>query len=336
MGTGGFTLLLVLAALTILPSPPPIIGSAGNGLYILVSFPNLAMDVENITCPGDRVEYIAPPGVDPHSYTLTPADRSRIMAADVVISTAHAGFEYRIRDMSRSGLLHGVLIEIPSIPGIILKRNPATGRVNLHMPIYDPHNYVVFVKYIASVFSRLNPACAGYYGARAEAVARWVSGIVNETPRLNVSALAESPYIQYAVEWAGIRVEYLLVKEHGVPATPEDMLRIREALSKGEIGLILVSKPAASSFSQQAVSLAEEYGVSTLYVPTPMSNSSIPLKLEYISGEIHVFRGGFGAGRPLSPPGSHEILRLATEITGIIILAVSIIYVWGPRRWLRG
>ncbi len=335
MRTGGFTLLLILT-LTLIPIAPAMsndYAGAGRGLYILVSFPNLALDVGNITCPGDRVEYIAPPGVDPHTYTLTPSDRQRIMEADVIISTAHTGFEMRIREMNSSGLIHGVLVEIPKIPGIRIMDNPVTHQPNLHMPIYDPHNYIVFINYIAKLFSKLNPYCSSYYLDRARIVSKRVYELLNNTPRINATALAEAPYMQYAVSWTGIRVKHLLVKEEDTPATPEDLLRIREALSRHEINVVLVSYPPVSIFSRRATSLAREYNVSIIYVPVPMGNSSIISKLGFISRELAGFGEGFGGGLPLKPPGSHETLETSTTITGLLLLAAMIIYVlWVGKR----
>ncbi len=329
MGTGGLILLLILT-LTTIPVAPAVSNDylgASRGLYILVSFPNLALDVGNITCPSDRVEYIAPPGVDPHTYTLTPSDRHRIMEADVIISTAHTGFEMRIREMNSSRLIHGVLVEIPRIPGMKIMDNPVTHQPNLHMPIYDPYNYIVFINYIAKLFSKLNPYCSSYYLNRAELVAKRVYELINNTPRVNATALAEAPYMQYAVSWTGIKIKYLLVKEEDTPATPEDLLRIREALSRREISVVLVSYPPVSVFSQRAISLAREYNVSIIYVPVPMGNSSIVSKLGFISRELAGFGGGFGGGLPLKPPGSHEALETTTTITGLLLLATMIIYV---------
>ena len=122
--------ITLISFLTLLAVVPNVIKSSERGLYIVVTFPNLKYDVELITCKDDTVVWIAPPGVDPHSYQLTPKNVIDLKKADVIISSAHVPFELEIRDLVQRGEIKGILIEIPRIPDIKILKNPATGEFN--------------------------------------------------------------------------------------------------------------------------------------------------------------------------------------------------------------
>ena len=102
------------------------LAEGGHGLLIVVSFPNLAYDVELLACEDDTVISLAPPGMDPHDYQLTPSDVELLRRADLVISTAHAPFEVDIRRLVEEGRLSTVLVELPHVPGVRLLVNPIT------------------------------------------------------------------------------------------------------------------------------------------------------------------------------------------------------------------
>jgi len=251
-----------------------------NALNIVVTFANLKEDVRLIA-PNDTVVSIVKPGVDPHSYQLTPKDVETLRKADVIISTAHAPFELKIRELVESGEIKAKLIEIPKIPGIVLLKNPMTGKPNLHMPIYDPHNYEVFLKYVAKVLSDLNPK--GDYVYRAEKVCREVSEIVAKTRKLNVLAVADQPESQYAVHWLNVTIVSFLVREPGLPALPKDINRIEKEMGKVKLAVVLDTNTQTSETLRR---IAGEHGVPVLVVPSPIEDMSVLRKLETISKEV--------------------------------------------------
>ena len=269
--------LLFLASLLVAPA------MAGHGgVKVIVTFHNLVHDVKPLLCKGDSIDSVAPPGVDPHDYQLTPADVEKLRSADVIISTAHVPFEMRIRGLVSSGEIEARLIEIPKIPGVRLLENPETGNPNYHMPIYDPSNYKAFIEYIAKVLDGIRPECAQNYDGRAAEIVRKVNSIA-AAPRLNVVAVADTPVSQYAVSWMGVKVKYLMIKEHGAPATPVDIERIISAMKSGEVHLVVVTEPAKLKASQQLLEYAKEYGIPVLEVPSPTGERSMPEKLEDIA-----------------------------------------------------
>ncbi len=262
------------------------LASSDSGLTVVVTIPSLVGDVKEIVCRGDHVLSLVPPSVDPHSYQLTARDYELLSRANVIVSLGHTPFEVSIRRLVEEGKINAVLVELPRIPGIKLRVNPATGHLNLHLPVYDPGNYVVFVEYLAKVMGKLNPACSNVYRENALKLIDRVNAIVEETPKINASVVADTPVCQYAVEWSGARVVDLLIREHGVPATPTDIERIEELLSNGSIGFIAVISPSKAPASRRLVELAHEYGVPVLYVPSPTSPTSVVDKIENVSLQL--------------------------------------------------
>ena len=262
----------------------------GGGLLVVTSFPNLASDVRLLLCPDDRVESLAPPGVDPHDYQLTPEDLEKIRGADLVVSTGHAPFEAK---------LHGVvpgdrLVEIPRVPGIRLADNPVTGKPVYHMPIYDPGNYRVFMRYLEERLERLRPECREAYRRNLENVLGRLDGIVSGAPRLDRSAVASGPVAVYAVEWTGLRVEWLLAPEHGVPPSQEGLQRARELLDKGAVAVIVVNGRGEpwGRVDEKLASMARDAGAPVLRVPAPFIPGSVLDKLEYIAEQLGEVREG--------------------------------------------
>ena len=255
-------------------------GGERGGLRVAVTFPSLLEDVKAVACEGDVVEPVAPAGVDPHEYQLTPRDLSMLAESDLIVSTGHTPFEARIAELVRRGELKARLIELPSIPGIRLLTNPATGQPNYHMPILDPRNYVAFVRNLTETMAQLRPACAQRYRESGRRIVEEVEALAARAPRLNVTALGLSPVVQYQVEWMGIHVKYLLVKEHEVPSTPEDIAAAERGLASGEVKLVVLVRGAEGTpLGAKARELASRYGVPILYVPSPIGPEGVLQKI---------------------------------------------------------
>jgi len=258
-----------------------------TGLRVAVTFPSLKPDVELLACEGDTVFSVAPPGVDPHDYQLAPRDVEELKGCDLIVSTGHAPFEARIAELVAKGEVKARLVEVPSAPSVKLRVNPATGRENLHWPIYDPANYLAFVKHLAEVMAELRPSCAQAYRERAAAVERELNSLLSRAPKLNATAVGLSPVVQYAVEWAGVRLAYLLVKEHELPATPSDIAAAELALAEGRATLVVSVKGAEGTpLGAKAEELAGRYGRPVLYVPSPLEIASTLWKLNATVTEL--------------------------------------------------
>lgn len=279
-------LIIAFTLFALLNSIPAYSIKNENNLFIVVSFPNLINDIKQLIREGDRVVSIAPQGTDPHEYSLTPKNINDLEKADLIVTLAHAPFERKIHSLYIEGKIKGVLIEIPYIPGIIVRENPATHKPNYHMVIYDPFNYIIFIKHIAYKLGELNPSHMEYYLERMKKVIENITSIIAETPQVSKIAVADTPVTVYAVEWMGINVKYLLIKEHDVQITPQDILNIENAMRNKTIQIAIVTSPAVSPASRKLLELAEKYSIPVLYVPSPLAPEPITSKLTRLSREV--------------------------------------------------
>ncbi|MEM0348322.1 MAG: zinc ABC transporter substrate-binding protein [Zestosphaera sp.] len=265
----------------------PLISYSSNstGITIVVTFPNLADDVNLIMCDSDRVYSLLPPSIDPHDYSLTPADVKLLEQADLIISTAHTHFELRISELRDQGVIKAVVIEIPKVSGIKLLQNPSTGLPNLHMPIYDPYNYLEFMRNLTNTLKRLNPACAGIYENKYELVRSKINELLSSVEPLNLRGIGVSPVVQYAVSWLGINLTSFLIPEEGVSPTTSVVREIEDQVKKGYVDLIIVTEEE-NTYVSYLRSLGVQYGVPVLEVPLPFISGSVVSKLENIADQV--------------------------------------------------
>ncbi len=262
--------------------------SKGKGLLLVVTFPSLTSDVKQLLCPQDRVISLVPPGVDPHTYTLSLEDIEEAKRADLVISTGHAPFEIKLRGYINTKRL----VEIPRIPGMRIENIIGTSSPNLHMPIYDPHNYIVFVNYVAKRLAELRPACSSHYLAMARKVSNKVVEITESSPRLNVQGVGSTPLVQYAVSWLGIRLKALMMTSPEAGITGQQFEKVKGLLAshRAEIAVIVSSSPGKCTpmgkADEKTLALAKQYKVPVLCVPSPLVQEPIPDKLEAIIVQV--------------------------------------------------
>ncbi len=252
--------------------------------------------------------------MDPHEYELRPGDVRMLQGADIIVSTAHAPFERIIREKVESGELRAELLEIPRI-GVRILRNPVTGQPNYHMPIYDPDNYLIFMDRLRDEMSRLNPGCAGDYEERFRRLSDRIREIEARAPRMNVTAVAVNPVAQYAVEWTGVRIRYLLLKDRGVPATPPELARVTRDALLGRIGLMVLVGDPRTPLNRKAAEMAAELGIPSVRVPSPLEPRSFPDKLEDVIGAL----SRVGGVKP-----AHRGYGQLPLIVTILILAASL------------
>lgn len=285
------TLLVIITTILLLSLVSQLlIGKPNSGLTIVVTFPSLVYDIKQLLAKDDKVISITPPGADPHHYQLTTEDVEVLKKADLIISTAHTPFEINIRKLKLEGEIKAVLIEIPNIKGIKLLKNPMLNQYNYHMPTYDPNNYKIFIKYIASVLEKLRPSYAVYYHSQALKIIERVNNIIKSTRVINVSAVADLPFTEYAVSWTGIKIKFLIIKEHGVYATPRDLKEIENAMKNGIIKIAVITYPVVTPASKMLKDLANKYNIPIIYVYSPLSLNSTISKLLFVSRQINSLR----------------------------------------------
>lgn len=292
-------------------------------MRIVVTFSNLVHDIRLIACADDEVDYLVPPGLDPHDYELRPGDIEKLRRADLIVSTAHTPFEVSVRKMVSEGSVRARLMEIPSVKGIRIYENPSTGQPNYHMPIYDPLNYLAFMRELRDVLKELNPSRSETYDRNYLEVEERIRSMMAEAHRMNATALASTPMAQYALEWLGVRVRFLLMKDEGLPVTPSELSEIYRAARSGEIDLVVTVGDERTQANLKAIEISEEFGIRRVNIPSPLEGSSIPDKLDRIVRSL-----GEGIERGKSTQGDSMVLVL-------IPVALALLVVYLLRRRIK-
>ena len=272
--------LISLILLSIMATSPP----SGEGIKVITTFGYLASDVSLLACDGDEVYSLIPQGVDPHDYQLNPRDVELLKRADIIISTGHTPIEREIKEMVSKGEVKSRLIEIPNLDGIKILKNPMTGKENLHGVTLDPRNYLVFMNSTKEIMKEINPRCSKEYERNFEKVRAEVEEILSRVGEVSGEVIGSSPVTQYYLEWSGLSVKWLLVREHGVPPTTRDLLEIERVLSEGKVSAIAAVR--GDSSYQKSLELSEKYGVPIILLPSPIEDESSLDRIRIVSKEI--------------------------------------------------
>ncbi|MEM3980544.1 MAG: zinc ABC transporter substrate-binding protein, partial [Ignisphaera sp.] len=224
-------------------------------------------------------------GVDPHEYQLTYGDIEVLKGADIIVSTAHTSFELRIKELISAGELNAKLVEIPSIPGLVLLKNPYTNTLNYHGMLFHGYNYIAFLRYLSNILSSIRPECANIYNSKVEVLINRIERIEPFKPLRGLRAVIDTPVLQYLVSWLGANVTYILAVEHDVPIIPHDISETEKILelSRQEAVVVVTEDSLAHNLLKE---LALKYGVNFLAIPNPItSTQSVLAYLENIAKE---------------------------------------------------
>jgi len=329
---------LLIIALIFAVSALPVNSEGPRGLRVITTFPGLAYDVGNLVCGSDVVESLLPQGVDPHEYSLTPGDVEKLKSADLIVSTGHTGFEIRIEELWRTGVLKGVLVNILEIPGLSVVVNPPTGQPDYHMPTYYPLNYLLFVRNISQTLAALNPSEASCYMEKARNIAEKVAGLFTAAPHLRGVAVGDLPYTVYVAKWLGLDLIGLLVKEEGLPATPEEVSTFRSLMANGSVSYVLVTSYGSSNptASHQLEDWAKLYGVKIIELYSATYPNSMLDKYNFILGEMSNTSSG-NTPSPTSTTGSPSTTLpwIGVVLVGAAaaIIAVVTVYQVVANKW---
>lgn len=312
---------LLIIALISAVSPLPVNSEGLRSLRVVTTFPGLTYDVGNLVCGSDVVESLLPPGVDPHEYSLTPGDIEKLESADLIVSTGHTGFEINIEELWRAGVLKGVLVNILEIPGLTVVVNPSTGQPDYHMPTYYPLNYLLFVRNISQTLVALNPTEASCYMEKARNIAEKVADLFTTAPRLRGVAVGDLPYTVYVAKWLGLDLIGLLVKEEGLPTTPEEVSIFRSLMANGSVSYVLVTSYGSDNptASHQLEDWARLYGVKIIELYSETYPNSMLDKYNFILEQM----SNTSSSNPPSPTSTTISPSTALPWMGIVLIGVA-------------
>ncbi len=266
---------------------PRMHGFPATGL-IAVTFPSLTSDIEELVNGCNiQVVSLSPPGTDPHSYTLDPRRASIAFKAGLVISTGHAPFEIALRNV----IPKGRLVEINAINGVRFQKIPITRAVNPHMPIYDPYNYKLFIKYTSRKIIEHYSTCSQIIKNNEKIILQKLNETIKDKiGRLKgVNAVVTHPPLEYAVSWLGVNVTLILKPSEEAELTPKTITYTREILANGGIAVIMVDsngKPY-TKIDEWLLKQALKNNALVIKVPAPFLSGSMIEKILYVANQLN-------------------------------------------------
>ena len=216
-----------------------------------------------------QVEYLVPPGVDPHQYQLTPEQIEKIQKADVIVTIGHLPLEEKIEELEKEGILKGEVLGIEDYQRYGFRYLPErwyNNKYNPHGIWLDPYNALAIAEAtkeaLKSRYSGQNIFEAQYSLFKAK-----VEAIILAYQKMNLSekqAIIELPSQQYALEWMGIEVIASIKPEEEIPAKSVDELL--EMVKT--VDVIVYSADSPESLKNAVLELSRKTGVPTIGIST--------------------------------------------------------------------
>ena len=216
-----------------------------------------------------QVEYLVPPGVDPHQYQLTPEQIEKIQKADVIVTIGHLPAEGKIEELEKEGILKGEVLGIEDYQRYGFRYLPErwyNNKYNPHGIWLDPYNALAIAEAtkeaLKTRYSGQNIFEAQYSLFKAK-----VETIILAYQKMNLSekqAIIELPSQQYALEWMGIEVIASIKPEEEIPAKSVDELL--EMVKT--VDVIVYSADSPESLKNAVLELSRKTGVPTIGIST--------------------------------------------------------------------
>ncbi|MEM1595631.1 MAG: zinc ABC transporter substrate-binding protein [Desulfurococcaceae archaeon] len=280
-------IILVFLITGLIITPLTTVASNEKQLNIVVTFNYFKPDVEKLICSG-KLYSLIPPGIDPHEYQLKPSDIELLKKSDLIISTGHTSFELKIRDLVNNGEITAKLIDLTEIQGIKYLENPVTGRLNYHMPINDPINYMVFITSLYKTLIEIDSANLKCYTERYLDIINSVAiNILQQRDTLTGKTIVDKPHAQYYAEWLGLHVLWIIKPEEEYQVTPGDIAKLRELTRYGDVKVVFVTRPGDSPESKLLLELANENSLPVIWVNNPSNESGVYYSLLDLLNQVN-------------------------------------------------
>jgi|GEM_PF-791603 len=264
----GNLMAVILIALLFIPFTGALTAESQKPLVVTTIAP-LAGIITDAFGDSVRVEYIIPPGADPHEYQLTTGQIELLQKADVIVTTGgHLPVEKKIAELQEEGVITGRALFIDDYKrnGFrYLKEHWYNDKDNPHGVWADPYNALAIAKAAEEALAESDPGNAGLYREEYRSFEERVLAIVQSYRALvreNATAVIQMPPDQYAIEWLGIRAVAAIKPEEEVPAIGVDSL-VKTAMGTS---VIVYTRESSEQLKDAAKELAAKSGKPTAEV----------------------------------------------------------------------
>ncbi|MFN7105440.1 MAG: metal ABC transporter solute-binding protein, Zn/Mn family [Pyrobaculum sp.] len=282
--------------------------------------------------PNATVVLLAKGAGDPHDYQLTPEDLTflkNLGPNDVIIDTMHAAFELKIAELAKAGEIKAKIIDVTKFQKYLTYDNEEVNirdhevhehhedheheRVNMHEHGVYPPNVRLLVEKVAEA-TGLKPS--GKFLARLETLERG--------KKFSGKAVAITPMAQYLLYWLGYRDIVVLIKEPGVPPTPEDLNKAIEYIKAGAPAVAAVARGERLRIVDQFIEKARAAGVEPKVVSVVFDRQYLDT-LENLTRELAAAETHTPAQVPTPAAAATEagVWQLALAVAIVVVAIVA-------------
>jgi len=320
---------------------------AVHGAKIVVTFPAYNVVLKE-AFPQADVILLTKGAVDPHEYQLTPQDLEFLKSlgpSDVIVNSMHAPFELKIADMVKSGEIKAKMIDITKFYTYLTFDNREVNVSGAFQGSINPHEHGLYppnvVKLIRAVSNATGLKPDPQFLQKLEELNKTYAG------KFSGRAVAITPPAQYILYWLGYRDIVVLVKEEGVPPTPQDMEKAIQYVKEGAPALAAYVSGERPKIVDQFIQKVKEAGVSNPKIVVASFADNYIDTLAKVAEEIAAQSPASqtattsGASTPpqtsaaptaTSPPAGGWGDALAWTLVAVVIVVVIGVGAWALRR----
>jgi len=225
---------------------------------------------------GDKIalEILLPLGTDPHSFSPSPRDASRVADATIVFANGVGLEEFLKPLMDNLGGLSKVVEVSQGITYRLLVGEDGHG----NQPVDDPHtwmdpnNVIIWVDNIASELCKLDPANASYYLANAQAYQQklrdldaWIRTQVAQIPAENRKLVTDHLVFGYFSDRYGFTQVGAIIPGFSSLAEPsaQDIAQLEDAIHQMNVKAIFISVGVNPNLAQR---IADDTGTRLVFL----------------------------------------------------------------------
>lgn len=239
MGGVVLAVMLLLVPAACAPAAP-----AGDKIGVMVT---VLPQVEFVNAVGgNRVDVTAmvPPGANPHTYEVTPAQMAKLSAAKVYFKVgAPIEFELTWLDKLAAQNKAMTVVDCNTGIGLIQGSDPDEPGIDPHTWT-SPKNVKIMVNNICAGLARLDTVNKGYYEANRDAYLQKLD-VLDSDIRLALEGAANRTFIVYHPAWGYFASEYGLkqlgIEKEGKEPQAAYMARLINVAKENNIRVIFVS-----------------------------------------------------------------------------------------------
>jgi len=306
---------------------------AVHGAKIVVSFPAYNVVLRE-AFPQAEVILLTKGAADPHEYQLTPQDVELLKSlgpSDVIVNSMHAPFELKIAEMVKRGEIKAKMIDITQLYTYLTfdgRETTANGtNVNPHEHGLYPPNVVKLIRAVSNA-TGLKPD--PQFLQKLEELNKTYAG------KFSGMAVAITPAAQYILYWLGYRDIVVLVREGGVPPTPQDLEKAIQYVKEGAPALAAYVSGERPKIVDQFIQKVREAGVSNPKIVAASFADSYIDTLANVAEEIAVAQSPAlqtsAAPTAISPPAGQWGNALMWTLAVVVAVVVVGVGVWALKR----